>query len=112
MKNVKNSPYLYLAIVAFIFFFIHLFTVRHMVLAELQSNSKTQVNTLTLYSPVIWLSFAGLFLYKATTFKQSLLNQLLAFLFTPVALLPFEALFYVLIVLTPLYNLVGKTVLK
>lgn len=57
---------------------------------------------------LLWVSFAGVFYYKATKLKQTTLRQAAIFVLTPIVLSPIIAVTYVAIVLFPIYSLVNQ----
>lgn len=108
--NIKSTNFK-LALFSFIAFFIHLFVLQSQVENSLLNNPTGEnLPSIYFYLPYFWVGLAGLLFFKATKKEQTLQNQVLAFILTPLILSPILAFIYVIIVLLPIYGLAGQSI--
>jgi hypothetical protein len=110
MKPDTHSRYFKYSMLCLAAFFIHLFILGRLVKHYTLSNDSSAhgYSAILLFAPLIWIGLGGLFNYKATALKQTATRQVLAFVLAPFALIFFEIICYVLIVLLPLYGVVSN----
>ncbi len=58
---------------------------------------------------VLWISLGSTFYYRTTKHRQTPVRQLLVFVLSPLVFAPLIGIFYVIIVLFPLYDLIGHS---
>lgn len=111
MKPDTKSKYFKLSLFCFAAHFIHLFVLQYQVRNVILHNIDGEnLPTLYYYLPYIWVAIAGLLFFKATKKKQSLQNQIMAFILTPLILSPILGIIYVIIVLLPIYEIAGQSI--
>ena len=108
MINSKKKLDMTLAVVFAAVYFIHLF-IASSVLNKAITDSAGSPSTVMNYSylALFWISLSGLFAYRATNYNQSPRHQAIAFIVSPILLLPLLVILHVFVVLLPIYDLVG-----
>lgn len=105
----KKSGYFKCSLVSPLLFVVSLYVVGNLIRNAIKLNHPTSMLVAVSWLALLWVSLFGLFLYRSTTAKQSIVRHILVFALTPVVLSPILAIVYFLLVLSPLYNLVSSS---
>ena len=109
MKPNTKSAYFKLSIVCFVAFLIQIVFLRGYAQDVVENGNKSEaVIQITFWLGVLWVSLGSLFWFKSTKHIQTLQNQILVFVLSPIVFSPIIGGLYVTIVLLPLYDLVGE----
>jgi hypothetical protein len=113
MKPNPKSKYFKISLACFAAYLVTLVVLRFYVVHAVRSgNSFTLLINALFWASVLWVSLGSLFWFKTTKNKQNAMNHVAAFLLGPVVLSPIIGFLYVLVVLMPIYSLVGSTLIK
>jgi len=110
MKPNIKSLHFKLALLSLLAYIINLFILSAQVRENiLNASIGEKLPSIYFFLPFLWISLAGLLFFKSTKIKQSITNQILALILTPIILSPILAIFYVIMVLLPIYNIAGSS---
>lgn len=104
MKPQTKSVFFKLSLVCFAVFFVQLVFVRSYAQHVIDVNQSESLIGLFYWLGLIWIGLGSSFYYKTTNHRQTVLNQILIFLISPLVFAPIAAVLYVFIVLLPLYG--------
>lgn len=109
MKPNTKSIFFKLSIVCFVAFIIQLIFMQGYARGVVEGGDTSASLIQPIYwLGVFWVSLGSLCWFKSTKNKQTLLNQVLVFVLSPIALSPVIIGLYIAVVLLPLYSLVGE----
>lgn len=108
MKPDTASTSFKLSLICFGAFIAQLIATRAYVQHVVTSNQSTILIEPLYWVGVLWISLGSTFYYRATKNKQTPLRQLLVFVVSPLVFAPLIGVLYAIVVLFPLYNLVGQ----
>jgi len=109
MKPDTSSKNFKISLTFFGVFILHLLLLRFYALNAVQSSEVVASSIFPLLLlGAVWISLASLFWYKSTDKQQTIIKHGLVFLISPIVLSPILAILYVIVVLFPLYDLVGS----
>lgn len=75
----------------------------------LNANVDERLPIIYYYLPYLWISLAGLLFFKSTNKGQDVTYQIVALILTPMIFSPVLAVIYVIMILLPIYGIVGGT---
>jgi len=100
MKPNTKSTYFKLSVACFVAFLVQIVFLRGYALDVVENGDKSETMIQFIYwLGVLWISLGSLFWFKSTKNKQTLLNQFLVFVLSPIVFSPIIGGLYVTIVL-------------
>jgi hypothetical protein len=108
MKINIKSKYFQFSLVSVILYIASLVITGNLIKNAVMLDHSTSPFIIISWIALIWISLAGMFLYKSTNAPQSSLWSAIVFFLTPIVFSPILAVFYVQIVLSPMHNLASQ----